>query len=51
MVSDEASTLMISFKLTTSLEASSPNMGTLGVLALVYKLGEGHTNIHSTTYA
>lgn len=51
IVSDKASTLTTSFKLITSLEASSPNTGTLGVLASMYKLRERHTNIHSTACA
>lgn len=51
MVSDEVSALTTSFKLITSLEASSPNIGTLGVLASTYKLGERHMNIHSTACA
>lgn len=48
MVSDKGSTLMTSFKVIIPLEASSPNTGTLGVLASTYKLGERHMNIHST---
>lgn len=51
-LSDQDPTLIASFSLITSLEALSPNIGTLGVVAPTYTFGSGkkvggHNSVHS----